>query len=70
MSEEKKAEKSKVPRTVESFKAEQAADKSWKKEPWIGEDGFEYRAQRVKNSDGTHTVFNVRVGANPILRGK
>lgn len=46
---------------------QQRKDTSWKREPWIGDDGFEYRRQRVQNSDGTFKVFDVRVGQKPII---
>ena len=52
--------------TVKQFKKDQKEDTSWKKEPWIGKDGFEYRANRVQNEDGTYSVINVRIGTYPI----
>lgn len=63
--EEKKTEKNP---TVKEVLETQKKDISWKREPWVGDDGFIYRVNRVKNKDGTYTVFNVRVGDGPLVK--
>lgn len=55
----------KTPVTVKELIAKEKADQSWKREPWVGEDGYEYRRQRVQKEDGTFQVFDVRVGIAP-----
>lgn len=41
--------------------AEKAAnDTEWKREPVVDDDGREIRTQRVKNADGTYTVFKAK----------
>ncbi len=56
--------------TVKEVQAKQKSDESWKREPWIGDDGFEYRVQRVQNKDGSFTVLKVRVGRKPRIDPK
>ena len=56
--------------TVKQALQDQANDKTWHKEPWVGDDGFQYRMNRVKNPDGTYTTFPVRVGLSPIVPPK
>lgn len=51
--------------TVAELAEKNRKDQSWKKEPWIGEDGFEYRRQRVDNGDGTFKSIDVRIGRKP-----
>lgn len=63
--ETKQPSTSKAPLTVKELIAKEKADQSWKREPWVGEDGYEYRRQRVQNDDGTFKVFDVRVGIAP-----
>lgn len=69
MTDDKKPEEKK-PVTVKQALQNQKNDTSWKKEPWVGDDGFQYRTNRVKNPDGTYTTFNVRVGSKPIVEPK
>ena len=52
-------------RPLKQVQQEQAADTSWKKDPEVGEDGHIYRINRVKNRDGSFTVFRVKVGKAP-----
>lgn len=68
MTDEKKPEQ-KQP-TVKQVLEDQKNDTSWKREPWVGDDGFQYRKNRVKNKDGTYTVFNVKVGEAPLIKPK
>lgn len=56
--------------TVKQAQEEMKNDKSWKKEPWIGEDGFQYRRNRVLNADGSYTEFDVKVGKKPFVKKK
>lgn len=56
--------------TVKEVLTEQKNDKSWKREPWVGDDGYQYRRNRVKNADGTYTVFDVRIGDGPLVKPK
>lgn len=53
--------------TVEEVLESQKNDNSWKVKPWVGEDGYEYRKNRVKNKDGTYTIFEVRIGKKPLV---
>jgi len=65
------AEEAKKPvTTVKEFKESQKNDTSWKKPAWIGDDGYEYRVNRVKQEDGTYKVINVRIGGEPIAPPK
>lgn len=56
--------------TVKEFKENQKNDVSWKKPAWIGEDGFEYRLNRVKLEDGTYKIITVKIGSEPIAPPK
>lgn len=68
MSDEKKPEQ-KQP-TVKEVLEEQKNDTSWKCDPWVGPDGFQYRKNRVKNKDGSYTIFTVKVGEAPLVKPK
>ena len=67
MSDEKKETPSPTAKvmTVAELAAKNRKDQSWRKESWIGEDGFEYRRQRVDNGDGTFKSIDVRIGRKP-----
>lgn len=66
---EKKTDNASKEISVKEFTAKQKDDRSWVKEPWIDqEDGYEYRQQRVKNDDGTYTVFTARIGKEPRIK--
>lgn len=63
-------EDDKKPVTVKEFTEAQKNDTSWKRDPWIGPDGYQYRANRVKMPDGTYKVIEVRIGSAPIAPPK
>jgi len=60
MSEDKKKPVNEQP--LSEFIAEQKADKTWRKAPWVNRDtGEVFRKNRIQNPDGTFTVFDVKV---------
>lgn len=63
MSDEKKPEQP----TVKDVLKKQKEDVSWKCEPWVGPDGYQYRKNRVRLKNGTYKVITVKVGSVPIV---